>query len=115
MEGRMRKHISPPVTAVLTDLLHAAAQQPALQPHLLMLTASYLERAAAAIARRMATVRARSFTKWIRQHLRQRSGPIRRWSKPRGWTNSQVDTALGPSSASEDICRVQRPSRKDVW
>eukprot|EP00959_Pyramimonas_sp_CCMP1952_P156845 3280176-Pyramimonas_sp.AAC.1 len=61
----------------------------------------------------MATARARSFTKWIRQHLRQRSGPIHRWSKPRGWTISQVDTALGPSSASEDICRVQRQSWKD--
>eukprot|EP00959_Pyramimonas_sp_CCMP1952_P280041 5854713-Pyramimonas_sp.AAC.1 len=85
----MGKHISPPVTAVLTCLLHAAAQQPALHHHLLMLATPYLGRAAAAIERRTATARARSFTTWIRQHLRQRSGPIRRWSKPRGCTMSQ--------------------------
>eukprot|EP00959_Pyramimonas_sp_CCMP1952_P177452 3709378-Pyramimonas_sp.AAC.1 len=85
----MRKHISPPVTAVLTYLLHTAAQQPTLQHHLLGLASSYLGRAAAVIERRIATARARSFTTWIRQHLRQRSGLIHRWSKPRGWTISQ--------------------------
>eukprot|EP00959_Pyramimonas_sp_CCMP1952_P040797 853131-Pyramimonas_sp.AAC.1 len=79
----MRKHISPPVTAVLTYLLRTASQQPTLQHHLLGLASACLGQTAAAIERRMATARARSFTTWIRQHLRQRSGPVRRWSKPR--------------------------------
>ena len=40
---------------------------------------------------------------------------MHKWSKPKGWTLAQVNTAQGPSSLSGDVVEAQGGSWAQIW
>ena len=104
------------VVSIVVYLLQATLEAPPpMHRHFLEFAGCYLGRLAEKEERRLAQARSRSLKNWLRTKLCTQSGPVHRWTKPRGWCLSQVDSDLGPTSFPGDVADAQLVSWSDAW